>query len=176
MIKRFLFSLFVSHVTHAYESYKPKLNENCVDDIIGKICNEQCVGILVQCTIGCESDSVCISNCAREEAKCIDSCPCHTECYDGCDGCDHYLCNQCEDVEANEDFHRCEDTLANELAQCLAACGGSSSCIIGCSSNYETDLKNCPCMEGCPQGCPCAEYDCSFIPTTTTSTTTTTTT
>ena len=30
-------------------------------------------------------------------------------------------------------------------------------------------------MEGCPQGCPCAEYDCSFIPTTTTSTTTTTT-
>ena len=94
MIKRILFSLFLSHLTHAYESYKPKLNENCVDDIIGKICNEQCVGILVQCTIGCESDSVCISNCAREEAKCIDSCPCHTECYDGCDGCDHYLCNQ----------------------------------------------------------------------------------
>ena len=83
---------------------------------------------------------------------------------------------QCDDIEENEDFHRCEDTLANELAQCLAACGGASSCIIGCSSNYETDLKNCPCMEGCPQGCPCAEYDCSFIPTTTTSTTTTTTT
>merc|ERR1711911_510389 len=79
------------------KSYKPKLNENCVDDLLGKICNEQCVGILVQCTIGCESDSVCISNCAREEAKCIDSCPCHTECFDGCEGCDHYLCNQVGD-------------------------------------------------------------------------------
>ena len=94
MAKRFLFSLLLSQLTHAYESYKPKLNENCVDDIIGKICNEQCVGILVQCTIGCENDSVCISECAREEAKCIDACPCHTECFDGCEGCDHYLCNQ----------------------------------------------------------------------------------
>ena len=40
-------------MTHAHaNAYTPKLNENCVDDIIGKICNEQCVGILVQCTIG----------------------------------------------------------------------------------------------------------------------------
>ena len=49
MIKHFLISIFLSHCT---EAHTPKLNENCVDDIIGKICNEQCVGILVQCTIG----------------------------------------------------------------------------------------------------------------------------
>ena len=68
------------------------------------------------------------------------------------------------DIDENEDFHRCEDSLATELAQCLASCGGSSSCIIGCSTNYENGFKNCPCMEGCPKGCPCPEWDCSYIP------------
>ena len=64
------------------------------DFIIGKLCTEQCVGYLVECVAECNNDPVCISMCAREESKCVDSCPCHTDCMEGCFGCEHPLCNQ----------------------------------------------------------------------------------
>ena len=64
------------------------------DYIIGKLCTEQCVGYLVECVAECNNDPVCISMCAREESKCVDSCPCHTDCMEGCFGCEHPLCNQ----------------------------------------------------------------------------------
>ena len=37
-----------------------------------------------------------------------------------------------------------------------------SSCIIACSTDYENGLKDCPCMEGCPGGCPCENWDCTL--------------
>merc|ERR1712126_110170 len=158
--------ILVASVTQAFKHHRNGTDgTECIqggdDYIIGKLCTEQCVGYLVECVAECNNDPVCISMCAREESKCVDSCPCHTDCMEGCFGCEHPLCNQCDgDIDENEDFHRCEDSLAAELAQCLASCGGSSSCIIGCSTNYENGFKNCPCMEGCPKGCPCPEWDC----------------
>ena len=68
---------------------------------------------------------------------------------------------QCDDIDDNDDFHRCEDGLAEELSKCFDSCGGVSSCIIACSTDYENGLKECPCMEGCPGGCPCENWDCT---------------
>ena len=69
---------------------------------------------------------------------------------------------QCDDIDDNDDFHRCEDGLAEELSKCFESCGGVSACIIACSTDYENGLKDCPCMEGCPGGCPCENWDCTL--------------
>merc|ERR1712226_1841424 len=121
-----------------------RLNEDCVDIILGKLCNEQCVGYLVDCVAKCDNDSVCIANCGREESDCVNSCPCNADCIDGCDGCEHPFCTQCEDIDLNEDYQKCEGKITETFEKCLAACTGDSSCIIGCSQQYENDLKECP--------------------------------
>ena len=69
----------------------------------------------------------------------------------------HFL--QCgpEDID---DFHTCEDALSIELGECFEGCGAISACIIQCTDDYEAAVKDCPCMEGCPGGCPCPNWDC----------------
>ena len=63
-------------------------------------------------------------------------------------------------IDDIDDFHRCEDSLSIELGKCFEACGAVSSCIVECSAKYEEALNECPCMEGCPGGCPCPGWDC----------------
>ena len=67
MTKSAVVSLLLSNANAYTNTY---INENCVDLVLGKLCNEQCVGYLVDCVNNCGSDNVCISNCAREESKC----------------------------------------------------------------------------------------------------------
>ena len=67
---------------------------------------------------------------------------------------------QCDDIDANDDWHRCEDGLQIELGECFEGCGTDSLCLIDCSSDFEIALKDCPCMENCPDGCPCPNWDC----------------
>ena len=83
---------------------------------------------------------------------------------------------QCDDIDNNDDWHRCEDGLAIELGDCFDTCFGDSSCIIDCGKQYENSIKDCPCMEGCPDGCPCDNWDCDATTTTTETTSTTATT
>ena len=63
-------------------------------------------------------------------------------------------------IDDIDDFHRCEDSLSIELRKCFEACGAVSACIVECSAKYEEALNECPCMEGCPGGCPCPGWDC----------------
>ena len=48
--------------------------------------------MFVNCVSSCESDASCTSSCNREFFACNDECPCHENCPDGCEGCEHYLC------------------------------------------------------------------------------------
>ena len=66
MTKSAVVSLLLSQANAYTNTY---INENCVDLVLGKLCNEQCVGYLVDCVNKCDADNVCISNCAREESK-----------------------------------------------------------------------------------------------------------
>ena len=50
------------------------------------------LNFIKECIQGCDSDS-CISQCTRYEVECIDACPCHTDCYDGCKNCDNPICS-----------------------------------------------------------------------------------
>ena len=63
----------------------------------------------------------------------------------------------------------------NELSQskCVVLCEvGDNACFQTCAREYAENLKNCPCQENCPTGCPCPDYQC---PATTTGPSTTTT-
>ena len=68
--------------------------------------------------------------------------------------------SQCDDIDANDDWHKCEDRLSLELGKCFEGCGTDSSCLIQCTKDFEIALNDCPCMEGCPDGCPCPNWDC----------------
>ena len=130
---------------------------------------------LGKCFESCGGISSCIMGCTADYESGLKDCPCMEGCPNGCP-CDNWDCadtvcvtilktymltfTQC-DPDESEDFHRCEDELAEELENCFVACGGNSSCIIACSADYENGLKNCPCMEGCPGGCPCDSWDCT---------------
>ena len=76
-------------------------------------CTERCEQSLLECFVGCGNDMNCVSDCIREETKCIQGkslqifkigfwifkhildCPCEIGCLDGCDDCDNAVC-QCE--------------------------------------------------------------------------------
>ena len=37
---------------------------------------------------------------------------------------------------------------------------GDIQCPADCNRDYTDQLDTCPCKSGCPQGCPCPDYDC----------------
>ena len=65
----------------------------------GKYCYDKCIGTLIECVMACDSDSLCISQCNREENNCVKNCPCYDNCVTGCDGCENSICTQCLEPE-----------------------------------------------------------------------------
>ena len=45
----------------------------------------------------------------------------------------------------------------------MSNCSSAFECITYCELKLNENLKNCPCGEKCPAGCPCPEFDCSII-------------
>ena len=43
---------------------------------------------------------------------------------------------------------------------CVNSCNNDSICSAVCNRQYDENIKNCPCNEGCPLGCPCPIYLC----------------
>ena len=41
------------------------------------------------------------------------------------------------------------------LIQCFKSCSGASACINKCNEDFGENMKNCPCMDNCKNGCPC---------------------
>ena len=55
--------------------------------------------------------------------------------------------------------------------RCIINCPpGDVECFSVCSREYQSQLEMCPCESGCPQGCPCPEYQCPSGNSTTTTT------
>ncbi|CAG5108397.1 Oidioi.mRNA.OKI2018_I69.chr1.g3776.t1.cds [Oikopleura dioica] len=136
-------------------------NETCTDLDLGEICSGECESSLLSCLSNCSSnDASCESGCVREGFDCIDGCPCHTDCILGCENCSADICNACAFPEENEDHVKCLAEFERELIECIQNCGGNSSCVSLCTVQYSQDILNCPCEEGCPDGCPCPNFDC----------------
>ncbi|CAG5103326.1 Oidioi.mRNA.OKI2018_I69.chr1.g720.t1.cds [Oikopleura dioica] len=71
-----------------------RVNESCIDLDLGELCATDCVDETLECLKFCEpDDDVCGSLCIRDGFHCIDGCPCHIECPEGCLNCPADICN-----------------------------------------------------------------------------------
>ena len=67
----------------------------------------------------------------------------------------------CRDVDSNPDFVACEDAFQQIYLTCIGKCPhGDYPCLAKCNREYEASVKDCPCQENCPNGCPCPNYSC----------------
>ena len=73
----------------------------------------------------------------------------------------------CADPDANADHVFCRNTVESIFSTCVGICDNDASCISACSRDYVNNYAKCPCMDGCPDGCPCQitsdEYQCPSL-------------
>ena len=140
-------------------------------------CNERCKRSNVTCIDKCNNYG-CEHDCSLDLVVCMEGCPCMKDCPNGCDGyCMDATC-VCGVPEENLDFIHCFEQVTALFEECFLACP-NQECLLQCKAIYESNLNQCPCQPGCPDGCPCPHYTCPHTtkpPTTTTTTTTQTTT
>lgn len=136
-------------------------DDHCDDDDLGEACVQYCSTVNDECLDKCSGNRNCIEYCNSNKTKCINSCPCHGECADGCADCDSSFC-QCVDPELNADFIKCERHFTDVYLECAFGCGSDLSCNSECARQFNVNIKQCPCQEKCPAGCPCPEYDCEM--------------
>jgi len=137
-------------------------NENCDSLEAANKCESDCETVNLECLVTCAGDTSCLSQCSREFLTCVDNCPCFINCYEGCP-CDYgseYCGTEC--IEANQkDYDKCESDASDLLDACQADCDISDrDCNFHCLDLFYNELDQCPCMSGCPDGCPCPGFEC----------------
>ena len=76
-------------------------------------------------------------------------------CYEGCSNCDNSICScSAANLSGNEDFQVCYAQVSTDHAECVAGCD-DFDCIFECDKVKSEKIKDCPCQENCPTGCPC---------------------
>ena len=123
------------------------------------------------CKLNCKENIECLIECDYDVENCTSACPCHRDCIDGCSECDSPYC-VCYGDGANEEKKECLDKLDQVYISCLINCEHDEVCVSKCAREYNEGVSECPCNDGCPQGCPCPNYECSGETTTTPTTTT----
>ena len=108
---------------------KQKLSDTDIHDECLTICRLQ----YMDCLAACDDSTLCQSQCRVEfgcELKlsylsfnkfkaCEGSCPCGIACPAGCDGCDHPLCNKCDDAQhQNPNYKSCVLSALNSQVVC----------------------------------------------------------
>ena len=79
----------------------------------------------------------------------------------------------CRNLDQNSDYVECEDYFERIYLQCIVSCPHEDLlCLPNCNRDYDTNVKECPCQENCPNGCPCPNYTCQGTTTPTVTTTT----
>ena len=75
-------------------------------------------------------------------------------------GCMTEFCS-CRDIDSNPNYVDCEDQFQQIYLVCIGNCAhGDFACLAVCNRDYESSVKDCPCQENCPNGCPCPSYTC----------------
>jgi len=117
-------------------------------------CVDQCDYDFVQCWLACDGDQQCTRKCASLEEDCLNKCPCHLLCPNGCP-CEEYECQRCEDLHGDE-MQKCNDDCVRHTVTCLYTCPlFDSECAHKCvAENYESCIRDCPCA---PEGTPAPE-------------------
>ena len=162
-MKRILSSAFIlcEYTLAAGIDVPKQINADCPTMGEANACGGDCESGNVACIIACEADNHCIAECTRGFADCMDWCPCYDKCFDGCP-CEHdsVYCGNCQ-VDYLDEYAVCSDEAHETLYSCLNACPNFDiACDHKCTIDFDKQLKNCPCMENCPGGCPCSDYEC----------------
>ena len=138
----------------------------CSDFNQGVECGRSCQEAELECRNACsdDDDRSCEYHCLKSLSACIEACPCFDECLNGCDGCESDYC-QCVDPESNADYIFCQRAAEAQYNRCVYTCDiGDAVCFSECNRDYTANHALCPCMDGCPNGCPCEnqslEYQC----------------
>jgi len=179
LMKPILALFFAVFATASDRGHDRHINPNCGDYGTAIECEDACQDVNFKCIINCNGDGQCVSACTRTFTNCLDNCPCHINCYEGCP-CpnDNDFCViHCHD-KFKDEYDVCHNDLRAQLFKCEDDCGPfNPECEHQCFVNYENQMKNCPCMDNCPEGCPCPAFDCGggTTPTAPGSTTTATT-
>ena len=89
--------------------------QTCKDWELEEKCLDQCRLIYTDCTQNC-ADNTCQTQCVNRYSACMADCPCNLNCPNGCDGCDHPLCNVC-DAESNMHSQQCKNEAVQKVNQ-----------------------------------------------------------
>lgn len=158
-MKLFLLPLCVT-AWYGHRSVQTTSNRDCIDQDLADICQQTCFDELSQCLVACGTDDACKTQCARDDYRCVDACPCNANCINGCKNCPNPIC-PCQEPNQDPYYIRCRVELQTQLEKCLIICpGGDEQCVEDCGTVFVYEHAKCPCMDKCRRGCPCAEYDC----------------
>ncbi|CBY10654.1 unnamed protein product [Oikopleura dioica] len=130
----------------------------CPDQDLGDKCVKAIEDDLNKCIEACDSQ-LCLADCSREYSANIRDCPCSDEHQDGCGSSSHSICT-CKNPQVDNIFFRqCFAEATGRSNECYENCGMNIHCFDGCLASFKEEMKECPCMENCPLGCPCENRD-----------------
>merc|ERR1711935_785802 len=150
------------------------LGDECRDPELAVECIHYCGDLHDDCLNSCTDETVrCELECSNQLTECLFFCPCQYGCPIDCTDCPSPFCQniECRDPETNQDYLVCKNNVELLYNECVFNCPpGDFDCFGVCSRDYQAQLERCPCESGCPQGCPCPEYQCPSDESTTTTT------
>ena len=137
-------------------------------------CAQECEAISAECKDQCNDEPNCLLKCNQAQSDCTVFCPCFEKCPQGCSGCPTGLC-QCQEPNNNTDFIHCKERSSLLFLQRLFGenldysikqintiiydkCISCPPADFECARDYKQGIDGCPCQSGCPNGCPCPEY------------------
>jgi len=130
---------------------------SCPDNEFGASCVKQCHAEMTDCWRSCDGDDY---ECSVQGDKCVQSCPCFSQCPNGCDGCANSIC-VCARPDEDPDYVTCAAWVKSVYNECFTRCTpGNVDCVSECARNFNAMISQCPCQAECPSGCPCEAYQC----------------
>ena len=87
-------NIFVFILYYDISAIELRYNEPCSHPENAILCEDGCGQDYFDCERKCH-DQGCNNECKRVAGLCLDTCPCHPGCSQGCIGCDNWSCEIC---------------------------------------------------------------------------------
>jgi len=130
-------------------------NLTCISEDQALKCEMGLSRAFSDCVDECSSRN-CVDDCKNSYFENLKDCPCHENCADGCEGCDHESCkNRCNDLSSYPAALSCFSEAKDQNDICQKNCAYDIDCRRDCLDVFESALNICPCGPRCTGGCPC---------------------
>ena len=109
-------------------------------------CVEKCQSVMSECWLSCANDAMCRYECSVNGDQCNDSCPCFSDCPNGCDDCFNSIC-ACLVLDEDPDYVICSNLVEIHYLECIVRCSsGDIECLSNCARDYDIMIEQCPCQ------------------------------